>query len=109
MDDLTTDPRHFDKALMEHLNQDQARLDRIENKIDRLSDTVVAIARAEEKLVQLSLTTSEINKKIKDQEARLDRHSDAIVTGTATINGITRFLWIATAAVVVALANIYIR
>ena len=39
--------------LQKHIAFEEARLDRIEEKIDRLADAVVAIARAEEKLASL--------------------------------------------------------
>jgi hypothetical protein len=47
------DNNEFEKIFKQHLAADQSRLDRIENKIDKLADTVIALARAEEKLINL--------------------------------------------------------
>lgn len=54
----------------DHLEQN-SRLDRIESKIDQLSDAMISIARAEEKLVGM-----EKNQIIAYE--RLNRHSDKI-------------------------------
>jgi len=47
------------------------RLSRIEEKVDKLSDAVVSIARAEEKLIQLGTLTDVLFKKIDDMNSRM--------------------------------------
>ena len=47
------------------------RLTRMEEKIDKLSDAVVSIARAEEKLIQLGTLTDVLFKKIDDMNTRM--------------------------------------
>ena len=43
----------LEKVLRNHLENDTKRLDRIEAKIDKLSETVVSLARVEEKVIAL--------------------------------------------------------
>ena len=49
------------KELQDHIMRDDRRLDRIEEKIDRLSETVISLARAEEKLIALESDRNTIN------------------------------------------------
>jgi type VI protein secretion system component VasF len=58
---------------------DELRLDRIEEKLDRLTDAIVAIARAEEKLVTLEKDRNLILE-------RLERMDDRISTLEADAN-----------------------
>lgn len=50
---------------------DNSRLDRIEEKLDKLTDAIVAIARAEEKLVTLEKDRNLILERMEKIDARL--------------------------------------
>ena len=63
---------NLESLLKQHLAADQSRLDRIETKIDKLSDTVVALARAEEKLFNLEASRMNILDTLEEHEERLD-------------------------------------
>ncbi len=61
------------------------RLDRIESKIDRLSEAIISIARAEEKLIQLENDKKflmermlAIEERVSDTERKTEEHSSAI-------------------------------
>lgn len=100
---------NLENLLKEHILRDQARLDRIEVKIDKLSETLVALARAEEKLATLEFTKVEVSKRLDEHEVRLDTHSDRLNAGAVTINTINKIFWVTTAAVAAALAQLYLR
>jgi hypothetical protein len=51
--------------------EEQARLDRIESKIDKMSEAIIALARAEEKISGLDETTHIILKRLVAYEERL--------------------------------------
>ena len=53
------------------MSDQEDRLSRMEEKIDKLSDAVVSIARAEEKLIQLGTITDVLFKKIDDMNSRM--------------------------------------
>ena len=52
------------------MSDQEDRLTRMEEKIDKLSDAVVSIARAEEKLIQLGTLTDVLFKKIDDMQTQ---------------------------------------
>ena len=84
------------------------RLDRIESKLDKLSEVITAIARVEEKLLAGS-------NRIDRLENRADKHGKEIddLKKIATYNhtyvkGLERFAWILVSALV-GLATYYVR
>lgn len=87
---------------------EQNRLDRIETKIDKLAETVVQMARAEEKLVVL-----EEGNKILMQELTHVQEKILIVEKTTDANAQTikvasRFFWIAIAAAITAIVGMWV-
>ena len=55
-----------------------ARLDRIEGKIDKMSDAIVSIARAEEKIATLTSFSKQQSEMIQHMTIRLDRLEAAV-------------------------------
>lgn len=54
------------------MNQtEKTRLDRIEEKIDKMAEAIIALARAEEKIIALDETTRTILKRLISQDIRL--------------------------------------
>ena len=85
------------------------RLDRIEEKIDKLCDAVVSLARAEEKIHSLEEKTVTIWQSIDDLHSKFDeieeRLRDAeVVLGESkqTISSIVNLGWIVIGAIVTA-------
>lgn len=101
------DTSNLEALLAEHLKADQKRLDRIENKIDKLSETVIAIARAEEKLISLESARNDILDTLDEHEERLDRHGERLNSGAVTLDNIQRLFWICVSAAVAALAGAF--
>ena len=99
----------MDEELQKHIYADTQRLDRIESKIDKLSDTVVAIARAEEKLVGLTATAQEVNKRLDEHDDRLDKHAARLNDGAVTLNTISKLFWITIAAAIAVAIDLYWR
>lgn len=77
---------------------EKQRLDRIEDKIDKLADAVVAIARAEEKLLGLEQISMDLHRKITDIEERLRVVEESSSSSAKELNIINRVLWIAISA-----------
>jgi cell division protein FtsL len=103
------DTSNLEAVLKEHIQRDQSRLDRIELKIDKLSDTVIALARAEEKLITLEANKLEVIKRLNEHEERLDTHADRLNSGAITLNTINKVFWLALAAAVVVITDLYLR
>lgn len=92
------------------MNQtDKQRLDRIEEKIDKLCDAVVSIARAEEKIHNLEEkvvtvwdSLDDLHTKFDELEDRLHAAEISAFRSKATISNIVRLGWIIIAAIVTA-------
>lgn len=80
--------------------KDDPRLDRIEEKIDRMSEAVIALARAEEKIVNLDETTRMILKRIVEQDERLRKVEAIQQDNQSTIKTIRSVVWTAISALI---------
>lgn len=98
---------NLEKLLQDHLNADKKRLDRIEDKIDKLQDHVIALTRVEEKLVNLEVDRSEILATQVKHGDRLDEHEARLNDGAVTLRAIKALFWLvitSAAAVIVGLS-----
>ncbi|MAI05387.1 MAG: hypothetical protein CMA07_06715 [Euryarchaeota archaeon] len=82
----------------------QQRLDRIEEKIDKLSDAMISLARAEEKLIAIEKNNhnhfermNKFSQKLDDIEKKVDDNARTV----QIINSIVYMVAIATVGVVV--------
>jgi vacuolar-type H+-ATPase subunit E/Vma4 len=94
--------------LEEHILKEDKRLDRIEEKIDRLSETVISLARAEEKLVMLEDDRKTINERLNKHSDRIDGVEGKVDETAVTITILNRLFWIVLTAVVGAMTYQYI-
>ena len=85
------------------------RLDRIETKLDSLSEAVVSLARAEEKIAVLMVNVHtqnenliQLNRRVETLELNTDRN-------TSTINNINRLFWILIAAAVGTISTMILK
>lgn len=99
----------------------EARLERIEKKIDDLSEAFISLARAEEKLATIERDRLELNARMGTFEAKfskledkLNDVNDKIHALTKSVNsnslisgGIKNLVWLSIAAVIGAFTNNY--
>ena len=88
------------------MGEQDDRLSRIEEKVDKLSDAVVSIARAEEKLIQLGTLTDVLFKKIDDMNSRMVEMEKTTAETRAFINGFNKLTWIFVSGLLTAVAGI---
>lgn len=81
------------------------RLDRIEQKIDKLSETVISLARAEEKLIALESDKNFIMERMLKNEERVDEIEKKVDESMVTTKVINRVFWIVLAAASAALVS----
>ena len=81
------------------------RLDRIENKIDKLADAMISVARAEEKLVNMEQKYSAQYDRMNKFSEKLDKLEFIVTQNTATVNTINKLFWIAIVAMAGAIAT----
>ena len=86
---------------MDDMNaNEKTRLDRIEEKIDKMSDAIIALARAEEKISAQEESTRIILKRMVDQDDRLrliERDLSHVEDTTRTIKSV---VWTITTAII---------
>jgi hypothetical protein len=79
---------------------DESRLHRIENKLDKLAEAVVSLARMEERMVTLFNRMERYEGRQEGLEARIDEVENTNIKNGATLRFAERVFWIvATAAI----------
>ena len=74
------------------------RLTRIEQKIDKLADAMISLARAEEKIVALQDDHDNMRERMNRLSQKLDDIQRCVDANTRTITIINRICWIIIAA-----------
>jgi IS30 family transposase len=82
-----------------------ARLDRIEQKIDQMSEAIIALARAEEKIITLTEFGKQQGEQILTLINRVDRLEELVRKNASTVEIINRLFWIVTAAAATAITG----
>lgn len=90
----------MDKELEQHIVGETHRLDRIEAKIDKLSETVISLARAEEKLISLENDKKFLMERMVKNEEKIDVVEKKVDETNITVRVINRLFWIVIVAVV---------
>lgn len=83
-----------------HLENDSRRLDRIEAKIDKLSETVVTLARVEEKVEALDREAIRTNERLDKVDSRLETVEGKVGSNDVTVSIVNKLFWIIVVAVV---------
>lgn len=84
------------------------RLDRIENKLDKLSEAIVSLARAEEKISQMEKFLHQQMELLVDGQRRLEEVERKVMSNATTINVINKLFWIVMAAAATAITGMLI-
>ncbi len=75
------------------------RLDRIEQKLDKLTEAVSQIARVEEQLLSLFKRMDRHEKRLDDQEEDLQQLNNTVLTNTHSVKAGERLVWLVLATV----------
>jgi SMC interacting uncharacterized protein involved in chromosome segregation len=76
------------------------RMDRIERKLNQLTDAVVSIARAEEKIAVLIEDTREIKDSLNQHVNRIQQLEVDVEQTKGGLSNLSKFLWIVVGALV---------
>jgi hypothetical protein len=74
--------------------EQSARLDRIEEKIDRMSDVIISLARAEERIATMAEFGKQQGEQILTLINRVDRLEILVRENAQTVNIINKLFWI---------------
>ena len=84
---------------------EDSRLDRIEAKIDKLSEAMITIARAEEKLISMEQKYAAQYDRMNKFSEKLDELERLVTQNASTVNTINKLFWIAIIATAGAIAT----
>lgn len=84
------------------------RLDRIENKLDKLSEAIVSLARAEEKIQSMEKFLHQQMDMMLEGQKRLEAVEKSVRDNTTTINVINKLFWIVMAAVAASITGMLV-
>lgn len=76
------------------------RFDRIERKIDKLSDAMVNLARTEEKLMQMEIDRANTVDRLNRHSEKIDELNDEVKENSRVTKNVTKITWIIVAALV---------
>ncbi len=74
------------------------RLERIEEKLDKLSDTVADLARIEERMLSVFKRLDRHEKRLDDQEDDLRLIGNDVILNSKSVKGAERLMWVAISA-----------
>ena len=83
----------------------ESRLDKIEDKIDKLTDTMVSMARAEEKITALRTDQNKMYDRINRLSVKLDEIQFKVDENARTVNLVNKLFWVAIVAAAGAVAS----
>lgn len=84
---------------------DDNRLDRIEQKIDKLSEAMITVARAEEKLISMEQKYAAQYDRMNKFSEKLDELERIVTANAATVNTINKLFWVAIISMAGAIAT----
>ena len=83
------------------------RISRIEEKIDRMTDAIIALARAEEKIITLADFAKQQGEQILTLINRVDKIEDLVRVNNSTVIIINKLFWIVMAAAAAGVAGMF--
>jgi phage shock protein A len=83
------------------------RLDRIEEKIDKLADAMVSLARTEEKILSMEKQSHNHFERMNKFSVKLDAIEDKVNENALTVSIINKVAWVATTAMVAATVKFF--
>lgn len=83
------------------------RLDRLEQKIDKMADMMISLARTEEKLYSLEADRANLVDRINRHSEKLDLLNDEVKENSRVTANIVKLTWIIIGAIAVAFVKMF--
>lgn len=87
------DQSNLEELFKKHLQTDQRRLDRIEEKIDKLAEFVVQLARVEEKIEGLEASRDKMGERLGTVENKQLMLENTLGNHEKIMSSLTRLFW----------------
>ena len=92
-------------TVQQQRDEQAGRLDRIESKLDSMSEAIISLARAEEKISTLMDIQKQQGAQILAVINRIERLDDMVRTNAQTVSVINKIFWIALTAAAASIAG----
>ena len=92
-------------TVQQQRDEQAVRLDRIESKLDSMSEAIISLARAEEKIYTLMDIQKQQGAQILAVINRIERLDDMVRTNAQTVSVINKIFWIALTAAAASIAG----
>ena len=79
------------------------RLKRIEEKLDKLADVIVGMARVEEKIADLEIRRSESHERLNRMSQKMDTIETEVISMRERMNVMTKIMWVISVGIITAL------
>ena len=86
--------------MVESSESNAKRLDRIEEKLDKLAEAMIAMARAEEKIIALQDDHENMRERLNKLSVKLDEIQKAVDDNSRTVGIINKVVYVAVAAAI---------
>lgn len=84
------------------------RFDRIESKIDKLSEAMISLARTEEKLIALESDRTNLVNRVNKHSDKIDDLNDRVTINQRVVQNITKITWLIVAAGLTVAAKVFV-
>ena len=98
----------MDKEMQQVYTVQSARLDRIEEKLDQMTQAIIALARAEEKISTLAEFNKQQSEQLQSLINRIDKVEQLVNSNASTVNVINRIFWVILVGLISAITWEYI-
>ena len=95
-------------SVQQQRDESNARLDRIEIKIDQMSDAIISLARAEEKIITITEICKQQGEQLLILINRVDSLDKLVRENAATVNIINKLFWIVIAGAATAITGMLV-
>jgi len=92
-------------TVQQQRDEQAGRLNRIESKLDSMSEAIISLARAEEKIYTLMDIQKQQGAQILAVINRIERLDDMVRTNAQTVSVINKIFWIALTAAAASIAG----
>lgn len=86
-------------------SNDDSRLDRIEEKIDKLSEAMIQFARAEEKLISIERNNQNQTDRVNRLSQKMDHMQEQLNDQARTVQAFNKIFWIVVVAAATAIVS----
>jgi ribosome-binding ATPase YchF (GTP1/OBG family) len=97
-----------DKEMQQVYTVQSQRLDRIEEKLDQMTQAIIALARAEEKISTLAEFNKQQSEQLQSLINRIDKVEQLVNSNASTVNVINRIFWVILVGLISAITWEYI-